>query len=86
MGIAGKVEDVDTHAYWVDMCDALREVCHLSLKDAVAAVSESRQALSCLSEWGRLLAYHDSVPWVAEDLWGQGPGARAGEERREESG
>lgn len=80
MGVARKVEDVDTHAYWADVNDALMEVCHLSPEDAAAAVSESRQTLSCLSDWGRLLAYHESVPQVAEDLWRQGPGARIGEE------
>ena len=83
MGIARKAEDVDTRAYWADVNDALREVCELSPEDAAAAVSKSRQALTCLSDWGRLLAYHDSVPQAAEDLWKQGPGAAAGKQEAE---
>ena len=81
MGVARKAEDVDTHAYWADVTDALTEVCKLSPDDAKAAVSKSRQALTGLSDWGRLLAYHDSVPQAVEDLWQQGPGAKAGTER-----
>lgn len=81
MGVAKKAEDVDTHAYWADVNDALREVCGLSPGAAAAAVSKARQALTCLSDWGRLLAYHDSVPQAAEDLWKQGPGEAAGEEK-----
>ena len=78
MGVARKVEDVDTHAYWSDVTDALKEVCQLSADEAAEAVSNSRQAMTGLSDWGRLLAYHDSVPQAAEDLWKQGPGADAG--------
>ena len=40
-------------------------------------MSKSRQALTCLSDWGRLLAYHDSVPQAAEDLWKQAAGEKA---------
>ncbi len=81
MGVARKAEDVDTHGYWADVNDALRQVCDLSAEEAAAAVSKARQDLTCLSEWGRLLAYHDSVPQAAEDIWMQGPGEAAGEER-----
>ena len=52
MGVARKAEDVDTHAYWADVTDALTEVCKLSPDDAKAAVSKSRQALTGLSDWG----------------------------------
>lgn len=71
MGVARKVEDVDTHAYWADVTDALRDVCEFSADQAAVVVSESRQALTGLSDWGRLLAYHDSVPQAAEDIWKQ---------------
>ena len=83
MGLAQRTEDVDTHAYWADVNDALREVCGLSRQDAADAVSKSRQALTCLSDWGRLLAYHDSVPQAVEDIWKLGPGATVSEERAE---
>ncbi len=83
MGVARKAEDIDTHGYWTDVTDALREVCRLSADDATAAVSKSRQALTCLSDWGRLLAYHDSVPQTAEDLWKQGAGEKAETEETE---
>ena len=81
MGLAQRTEDVDTHAYWADVNDALMDVCGLAPQDAADAVAKSRQALTYLSEWGRLLAYHDSVPQVAEDIWKQGPGAAVPEER-----
>ncbi len=81
MGVARKAEDIDTHAYWADVTDALMEVCKWPADDAMAAVSKSRQALTGLSDWGRLLAYHDSVPQAAEDLWKQKAGAEAGKER-----
>lgn len=84
MGVARTAEDIDTHAYWADLADALTEVCGLSAGDAAEAVSKSRQTLTGLSEWGRLLAYHDSVPQAAEDIWKQGPGADAQKEELEE--
>ncbi len=69
MAIARTTADIDTHAYWSDVTNALVDVCGLSLKEAEAEVGEARLALSCLSDWGRLLAYHDSVARVAEDIW-----------------
>ena len=69
MGVAKNTKDVDTHTYWTDVTDALREVCELSAHDARSAVEKMRKDLTGLSEWGQLLAYHDSVPQVAEDLW-----------------
>ena len=83
MGVARKVEEIDTHAYWADVKDALCVVCERSADDAAAAVAKSRQSLSCLSDWGQLLAYHDGVPRAAEDLWKQGPGAKAGKKKTE---
>ena len=83
MGIARKAEDIDTHGYWADVKDALTDVCKLSADDAMAAVSKSRRDLTGLSDWGRLLAYHDSVPQATEDLWKQGPGAEASNEETE---
>ena len=85
MGVARKAEDINTHAYWADVSDALREVCKLSADDAAAAVSESRRALTCLSDWGRMLAYHDSVPQAAEDLWKQWLGAKAKKVREDDA-
>ena len=72
---ATRPEDVDTRAYWSDVRSALG-ICGLSQEDAADAVADARSALSCLSDWGRLLAYHESVPRVAEELWLQ----RAGEQ------
>ena len=83
MGVARKTEDIDTHAYWADVNEALLDVCKMSADSATAAVSKSRRALTRLSDWGQLLAYHDSVPQAAEDLWRQGPGAEASEEEAE---
>lgn len=80
MGVARKVEDVDTHAYWADVQDALRDVCEFSADEAAVVVSKSRQALTGLSDWGRLLAYHDSVPQAAEDIWKQERGKEATED------
>ena len=79
MAIARKADEIDTHAYWSDVKSALVEVCGLSLDDAAAEVGEIRLAMSCLSDWGRLLAYHDSVPQAAEDIWKQRCGDRIGE-------
>lgn len=85
MGVARKVEDVDTHAYWADVTDALKDVCEFSADEAAIVVSKSRQALTGLSDWGRLLAYHDSVPQAAEDIWKQERGTEAGEDEAKET-
>ena len=84
MGIARKADDVETYAYWSDVEAALKEICGLSVTEAATEVSEARLALSCLSEWGQLLAYHESVPQAAEDIWKERPGAEIGEEEVEE--
>ncbi|MDE0344151.1 MAG: hypothetical protein OXK82_13460 [Deltaproteobacteria bacterium] len=83
MGVARKVEDVDTHAYWADVTDALRDVCQFSADEAAVVVSKSRQALTGLSDWGRLLAYHDSVPQAAEDIWKQERGTKVRDDEAE---
>ena len=71
MAIARKADEIDTYAYWSDVKGALIEVCKLTPDDAAAEVGEMRLSLSALSDWGRLLAYHDSVPQIAEDIWKQ---------------
>ena len=84
MAIARTREDMDTHTYWMDMKDALTQVCGLSTEEAADEVGEMRLAMSCLSEWGQLLAYHKSVPRAAEDIWMRRRGDEdAGEEAAE---
>ena len=79
MAIASKTDEIDTYAYWSDVKGALIEVCKLTPDEAAAEVGEMRLALSSLSDWGRLLAYHDSVPQIAEDIWKQRCGDDVGE-------
>ena len=81
---ATRPEDVDTRTYWSDVQAALAEICGLSAKVAATAVSDARADLSCLSDWGRLLAYHESVPQVAEDLWLQWAGHEVAEDELQE--
>ena len=69
MAIARRLEDLDTHTYWMDVKDALTQVCGLSPDEAANEVGEMRLAMSCLSEWGQLLSYHEGVPQAAEDIW-----------------
>ena len=71
MAVARTIEDIDTHAYWSDVTKALVSVCGLPSEEAETEVGEARLALSCLSDWGRLLAYHESVPRAVEDIWKQ---------------
>ena len=47
-------------------------------------VSKSRQALTGLSDWGRVLAYHDSVPQTAEEMWKQERATEATEDEAKE--
>ena len=52
MAIARTREDLDTHTYWMNVKDALTQVCRLSLEEAANELGEMRLAMSCLSEWG----------------------------------
>ena len=65
--IAKSIGDIETDVYWSDVTSALVDICGLRRQDALAEVREARAALSSLSEWGQLLAHHDSVPQAAED-------------------
>lgn len=76
MTIAKSIGDIETDTYWADVTSALVDICGLQQQDALAEVGEARADLSSLSEWGQLLAHHDSVPQAAEDIWKQSRDSR----------
>lgn len=84
MAAVRHVEEIDIVTFWRDVHDALVTCCNLSARDAADLIGRLRVSLSCQSELGRLLVYHQSVPDAAYDIWRSTPGGDGREDLRKE--